>query len=111
MLGLLADRGIGKRTPNSFETAINGFVEARVKPRSGSGQGGISRHDGNGQDRPGCTGMLDLGLRHKVDCIAVALFDCLSAFHGMFSSLQAGHYLFLVLLIPFNPASPKQWAL
>jgi hypothetical protein len=76
---------IGKRIPNSFETAIKEFVEARVKPRSGSGQGGISRHDGNGQDRPGRTGMLDLGLRHKVDCsIAVALFGCLSAFHGMF---------------------------
>lgn len=86
MLGQLTG-GIGKRIPNRFETTINGFVEARVKRRSGSGQGGISHHDGNGQDTAGRTGMLDLGLRHQVNCIAVALFDCLFGFHGMFSSL------------------------
>lgn len=91
------DRGVGKRIPNIFETAINGFVEARVKPRSGNSQGGIFRDDGNGQDTARFTGMLDLGLRHQVNCIAVALFDCLSGFRGMFSSLKVGHYLLFVL--------------
>ncbi|KAH6606959.1 hypothetical protein Trco_006112 [Trichoderma cornu-damae] len=32
-----------------FETAINSSAEARVKPRSGRGQSGMFRNDGNGQ--------------------------------------------------------------